>query len=129
MYKHKYGIKYAEFYVEWAMLYEKKNQIEDALRICEYGFKAVSNQEKLNQLYKRLKPSNMANVAEATEKFGFDCKRLYPKYPNFGEEVSFEELRANTYYKLNEQIEQRVKLKIEEETRAYINQIEELKKQ
>lgn len=103
MFKHKYGLKQADFFIEWAMLFEKKGDLEDAIQTIELGLKqsSLSTNPKLNNYYRSLKPETAAQLEPAKnedKKFAFNFKMLYPSGPN-GDEFSFEESKAQVYYK------------------------------
>ena len=140
MYKHKYGLKLNEFYVEWAMLFEKENQLDEAIKKIEIGLSHLKNDHKLDDYYYKLKSKKLVNEStfhpvevlsqfdtqptqceSNKKKFVFNAHLVYP---NAAEEFSFEEIRSPVYHKAYNVY----KLKLEIDTLKYINEINELKK-
>ncbi len=143
MYKHRYGLKLNEFYLEWAMLFEKDNQLDEAIRTIELGLTYLKNDCKLNEYFYKLKSKKLVNeshfsyatdapeaimqqqqqqqsVQMEKKKFSFNYHLVYPDQ---NEEFSFEEIRSAVYYKAHDLL----KPALERETKKYIDEINELK--
>lgn len=143
MYKHRYGLKLNEFYLEWAMLLEKHNQLDEAIRTIELGLTHLKNDCKLDEYYYKLKSKKLINESHFSsgsyaqqplvqqqqqqqsfqmekKKFAFNYHLIYPDQD---EEFSFEEVRSAVYYRAYELL----KPQLERETQKYIDEINELK--
>ena len=101
MFNHRYGLKQSEFYLEWAMLYEKDGQLDEAIKTIEIALKRsdLDCNLKLDNYYQQLTGTPIQkDQIEPPRKFAFNYNIIYPNKLD-GEEFFFEECKAQIYYK------------------------------
>ena len=134
MYKRNYGVKIAGFFIEWATLLDNAGQLDEAIKTAELGLSQASLRQniilkefhkellfkKSPHLVKNLQENNQESDRVLVKKFAFKDQYVYP---SSGGEFSFEELKAQVYYRVQEAIQP----SFEKEKSKYLELIDDLK--